>query len=66
MDVGSIVSGLVAAKTGQIQLEVAAKLMETNADSAQSVSKLIDAAQRNADKLASVAAGIGTKLDITA
>lgn len=65
MDVGSIVSGLVAAKTGQVQLAVAAKVMQTDADSAQSVSKLIDAAQSNADKLASVAAGIGTKLDIT-
>ena len=65
MDVGSLASGLIAARLGEVQLAAAAKLLKMNADNSQSVAKLLDAAQNNADRLASVAAGIGTKLDIT-
>jgi hypothetical protein len=65
MDVGSFASGLIAARMGEVQLQAAAKMLKMNADHAQSVAKLIDAAQANADKLTSVAAGIGTHLDIT-
>ena len=65
MDVGSLASGLIAARLGEVQLAAAAKLLKMNADNSQSVAQLLDAAQNNADRLASVAAGIGTKLDIT-
>jgi hypothetical protein len=65
MDVGSLASGLISARVGEVQLAVAAKMLKMNADNAQSVAKLIDAAQANADKLTSAAAGIGTQLDIT-
>jgi hypothetical protein len=65
MDVGALASGLIAARMGEVQLAAAAKLLKMNADNSQSVAKLLDAAQNNADRLASVAAGIGTKLDIT-
>ena len=64
MDVGSLASGLIAARMGEVQLAAAAKVLKMNADT-ESASKLIDAAQANADKLASAAAGIGTHLDIT-
>ena len=37
-----------------------------NADGAASAAKLIDAAQRNIDQLANVAAGLGTNLDVSA
>ena len=52
-------------ETTAIMQYVAGKLLQTNADEAASVDKLIDAAQANADRLASAAAGIGTKLDIS-
>ena len=40
-------------------------MLRMNADAAQSVVKLIDAAQQNMDRLANVAAGIGENLDIS-
>jgi hypothetical protein len=65
MDPASLVSALVAARTGQAQVAMAGKMLKMNADQAQSVVKLLDAAQENMDRLANVAAGIGTKLDIS-
>ena len=65
MDPASLVSGLVAARTGQVQLAMAAKMLKMNAEQAQSVVKLIEAAQDNMKQLADVAAGTGTQLDIT-
>ena len=66
MDPASLVSGLMAARTGQIQLAVAAKLVRMNADQGASIAKLIDAAQQNGQRLADAAAGIGQNLDISA
>jgi hypothetical protein len=65
MDVGSLASALIGAQVGQAQLAVAAKMLKMNADSANSVVKLIDAAQSNMDRLANVGAGIGTNLDVS-
>jgi len=65
MDVGALASAFVAAQMGQVQLAAAAKMLKTNADNAESVVKLIDAAQDNANRLTSAAAGIGTNLDIS-
>ena len=45
---------------------MAAKMLRMNADAAASAIKLVDAAQQNADRLANVAAGIGTQLDVSA
>ena len=61
----ALASALVAASTARAQLAVAAKMLRMNADAAQSVVKLIDAAQQNMDRLANVAAGIGENLDIS-
>jgi hypothetical protein len=66
MDDVGLVSAFVGARMGQVQLAVAAKMLRMNADSAQAVVKLIDAAQQNMDRLANVAAGIGTNLDVSA
>ena len=66
MDDAGLAAGLIAARVGQLQLAVAAKMLRMNADSEQSVAKLIDAAQQNVDRLANVAAGIGTTVDISA
>jgi hypothetical protein len=65
MDPASLVSGLMAARMGQTQIAVAAAMLKINADSAQSVVKLLDAAEANIDRLANVAAGVGTNLDIS-
>ena len=65
MDVGALAAALIGAKTGQIQLAVAAKMLRMNAESAQSAVKLIEAAQQNFDRLANVAAGIGGNLDMS-
>ena len=66
MDPTSLITALVGAQTGMVQLAVAARLARMNADQGAAVAKLIDAAQQNIDPLANVAAGIGTNLNISA
>ena len=65
MDSADLASAFVAAQAGQTQLAVAAKMLRMNADSAQSVVKLLEAGQANIDKLANVAAGVGGNLDVS-
>ncbi len=48
MDVGSLVSALLAAQVGQMQLAAAAKIAKMQADSSDAVAKLVDAADQNA------------------
>jgi hypothetical protein len=62
----SLITALMGAQTGMVQLAVAARLARMNADQGSSVAKLIDAAQQNIDPLANVAAGLGTNLDVSA
>lgn len=66
MDTTSLVTAMLGAQTGMLQLAVAARLARMNADQGASVAKLIDAAQQNASSLANVAGGIGTNLDVSA
>jgi hypothetical protein len=61
-----LVSALVSAQAGRLQLAVAAQMLRMSADSASSVAELVDAAQQNLDPLANVAAGIGANLDVSA
>jgi len=65
MDPTSLIASLMAARLGQVQIAVAAKMMKMNADNAQSVVKLVEAAQDNLNQLAATAPGVGTNLDIT-
>jgi hypothetical protein len=65
MNIGALATAFVGAQAGEMQLAVAAKMLRMNADTAASVVKLIDAAQANIDRLASVATGVGTNLDIS-
>jgi hypothetical protein len=65
MDIGALASAMIAARVGEVQLAVAARMLRMNADAAASASKLVDAAEQNVDRLANVAAGIGTQLDLT-
>ena len=57
---------MVSAQMSQVQMAIAAKMMRMNADSAASVVQLIDAAQKNMQSLANVAAGVGQNVNITA
>jgi hypothetical protein len=67
MDMMSLVSGLLAAQVGKVQMQVAATIMKSNADSEKSaVLTLLGAAQQSASSLANVGAGIGGNLDVTA
>jgi hypothetical protein len=65
MDLG-LLTAIMGAQTGMVQLAVAARLARMNADQGAAVAKLVDAAQQSFDPLANVAAGIGTGLDVTA
>jgi hypothetical protein len=63
----SLVSGLLAAQAGSMQMQIAATVLKSNMDSEKSaVMTLLGAGQQNASSLANVAAGIGGNLDITA
>jgi hypothetical protein len=66
MDTASLAASLVAAKLAQVQLAVAGRMARMDAQSGQSVANLISAAEQNMNRLANVAAGIGTQVDITA
>lgn len=62
----ALISGLIAARAGQTQMAVAAKMMRMNADAAASIVQVLEAAQQNLNRLANVASGIGGNLDISA
>jgi hypothetical protein len=65
MDVGALATAFIGAKTAQVQVAVAAKMMRMNADAAASIVQVLEAAQQNMDKLANVSAGVGQNLDIS-
>jgi len=64
MDMLAMVSSLLSAQAGKVQMQVAASIMKSNADSEKSaVLTLLGAAQAS---LANVRAGIGGNLDVSA
>jgi hypothetical protein len=67
MDMMAMVSSILAMQAGNMQTQVAATLLKSNADSEKSaVLTLLGAAQQNASSLANVGAGIGGSLNVTA
>jgi hypothetical protein len=64
MDV-SLATAFVGAKTAELQLAIAARMLRMNAETARSVVRIIDAAQENFERLANVAAGVGGNVDIS-
>ena len=67
MDMMSMVSGILAAQAGNVQTQVAASVMKSNADAEKSaVLTLLGAAQNSMSPLANVGPGIGGNLDVTA
>ena len=64
MDMMSMVTSLLAAKSGGVQMQVAATIMKSNADAEKfAVQTLLGA---SASSLANVGAGVGGNLDISA
>ena len=67
MDMMSMVSGILAAKAGNVQTQVAAIIMKSNANAEKSaVQTLLGSAQQNMSSLANVGAGIGGNVNMTA
>uniref|UniRef100_Q07H20 Motility protein n=1 Tax=Rhodopseudomonas palustris (strain BisA53) TaxID=316055 RepID=Q07H20_RHOP5 len=63
----SLISAALGAQAGNIQMQVAASIMKSNANSEKfAVATLLGAAQENLSTLANVASGIGGNLDISA
>ena len=63
----SLVSGLLAAQSGGLQVQVATTVLKSNLDAEKSaVMTLLGTGEQNASSLANVAAGIGGNLDVTA
>ena len=61
----ALINGLIAARAAQVQIAVAAKMLKMNAEAAQSVVQLLDAAQDNMARLTQAATGLGGNLDIS-
>ena len=67
MDMMSMVSGILAAQAGNVQTQVAASIMKSNADAEKSaVLTLLGTAQNSMSSLANVGPGIGGNLNVTA
>src|SRR3954453_763315 len=67
MDTISLVTGLLAAQAGNVQTQIAATILKSNADAEKSaVLTLLGAAGQNLSSLANVGAGIGGNIDISA
>jgi hypothetical protein len=65
MNDAALASAFIAARIAQVQMAVAAKMLRMNAEAAQSAAKIVQAAEQNFDRLANVAAGIGTNVDVS-
>ena len=66
MDVGALVSAVLAARIGEMQLAAAAKIAKMQADNGDAVATLVVAADQNAQALAAAAEGLGRAVDISA
>jgi hypothetical protein len=66
MDPASIAAALIGARTGALQTEFAAKMLKINANQGVSIAQMLSAATQNENQLASLGAGLGQNLDVTA
>jgi hypothetical protein len=63
----SMVSGILAAQSGNLQMQVATTVLKSNLVAEKSaVMTLLGTGEQNASSPANVAAGIGGNLDVTA
>jgi hypothetical protein len=64
MDPASIATSMAAARAGQTQQILAAKMMKMNQEAAQSIVAMLDAAAQNLEQLAPAPAGMGANVDM--
>jgi hypothetical protein len=64
MDTATLAASLVAARMGQTQIALAAKMVKMNAEQAASIVQVLEAAQDNMQQLVA-ASGLGTAVDIS-
>ena len=64
MDPASLAAGLTAARAGQTQQILAAKMMKMNAEAAQSLVAMLDASQQNIEQITTAPPGMGANVDI--
>ena len=64
MDPASLAAGLAAARTGQAQQILAAKMVKMNAEAAQPVVAMLDASQQSLERPTSAPTGTGARVDI--
>ena len=64
MDTAALASSLIAARTGQTQVALAAEMVKMNAEQAASIVQVLEAAQDNMQQLVA-ASGLGTAVDIS-
>ena len=64
MDTATLAASLVAARAGQTQAALAAKMVKMNAEQAASIVQVLDAAQDNMRQLVATS-GLGTTVDIS-
>ena len=63
----SMVTSVLAAQAGKTEMQVAATILKSNADSEKSaVLTLLGAGQQSTSSLANVGPGVGGNLDVTA
>ena len=65
MDIMSLISAVLAAQVGQMQLATAGFIARNDPQGGSSVGQLVSAAEQNFNPLANVPAGLGTNLDVT-
>jgi hypothetical protein len=66
MDPASLAAALVAAQMANVQMAIAARMARMDAQQGQSVANLIASAEQNMNRVANLAPGVGTQVDITA
>jgi hypothetical protein len=66
MDTASLAAALVAAQMANVQMALAARMARMDAQQGQSVANLITSAEQNMNRVANLAPGVGTQVDITA
>jgi hypothetical protein len=64
MDTATLAASLVAARMGQTQIALAAKMVKMNAEQAASIVQVLEAAQDNMQQLVA-ASGLGQTVDIS-
>jgi hypothetical protein len=65
MDVTSLAAAMVGAQAARGQSAIAAQMIKMNAQADTAVVQMLDAAAQNASRLANLADGTGTVLDVS-